>query len=53
MICKECGEMMELRFNVEHIYDFIIYICSKCGHTKKFTQEEVLIFTFEALKKEC
>jgi len=53
MNCKKCGETMELRYNVEHPTDFIIYICPNCGHEKKFSQEDILILTLEFIKEEC
>lgn len=53
MNCKECGYKMELRYNVEHPFDFIIYICPHCKHTKKFNKEEILIATLEFIKEEC
>lgn len=53
MNCKICGDIMELRYNVEHPMDFIIYICSNCERCKKFTKEDILILTLESIKKEC
>lgn len=53
MNCKKCGDKMELRYNVEHINDFIIYICPGCGHEQKFSKEDILIATLEFIKEEC
>jgi len=44
---------MEMRYNVEFLADFIVYICPHCGHEKKFTKEEIFIATLEFIKEAC